>query len=289
MKNIKAILLLCLLSVLNNSQAKEKVIWATENFPPYYIDNGPGQNTGIADVISMLLQKELPEFEHKNQLLPALRIRKRLNDGEKMVSVSFIKDRSMLPYAQYSVATLLVPAMEITLRRQVWEDKWKSAPIISLEKLLSDGGTVGIAEQRRYGKKFDALLLDKKRFPSGTSDRVGDHYQGLAEMVALRRVDATIGYSSELRYAQLLNPSLNNLVNVPAVENTTRLYAYAIIPRNAWGDEFKVKLDRAILKVRGSKEYKTAMTRWFGESKAWEEEYKNRFLKGKMDGANDGL
>lgn len=71
-------------------------------------------------------------------------------------------------------------------------------------------------------------------------------------MTVQKHVDGTIGYSAEMRYAQKPNPKLENLVSLPVTENTQAL-SYTIIPKGPWGDQFRARIDKAILKLRGTR------------------------------------
>jgi uncharacterized protein (TIGR02285 family) len=184
---------------------------------------------------------------------------------------------------------MLVPPLELTLRREQWEAQLKSAPALSATELMQQGLVIGIAEGRHYGEKLDQLIAEKRGFSSQLYARAGNHYRGLAEMVSTKNIDATIGYSAELRYAQKLHPELTNLVSIPLTESAGPLYAYAVIPKGQWGDKFRLGINQAILKLRGTDDYKEAMARWFGRSSAWEAEYRNKFQAGQMDAQAAGM
>jgi uncharacterized protein (TIGR02285 family) len=268
--------------------ATEKVTWIVQKFEPYYILEGPLQGQGAADRILDLIQKELPDLQHENTFMPILRIREALKNKDHVVCISFLKDPTLDQDVQYSVATMLVPALEISMRDDVWQSKWNKSATISIREFLSRGAVIGIAEGRHYGDQIDPLLNDRQHYPNGIYARNGNHYAGLADMVASRHIDATIGYSAELRFLQKQHPELNSLVSIPITENMQALYAYAILPKGEWGEQFRQKLNRAILKVRSSAKYKRAMSDWFGDTPAWEREYQSHFVNGSMDGASAG-
>lgn len=269
--------------------AQERVTWVVEKFEPYYILEGNLKGQGAADYLIALLKKEMPDMKHNTEYMPILRIRDALKARERAVSIAFLKDPTLADYVQYSAATMLVPPLELTLRREQWEVQLKAAPSLSAAEVMRQGLAIGVADGRHYGDKLDKLIADRKGLSSQLYARVGNHYRGLAEMVSTKNIDATIGYSAELRYAQKLHPELSNLVSIPLIEGTGPLFAYTVIPKGEWGDKFRVRINRAITKLRGTPEYKEAMTRWFGSTSAWEAEYRNRFQTGLMDAQTVGL
>lgn len=281
--------LMAFLSIQALASEQNKVQWIVEKFEPYYILDGKLKGQGAADRLVALLQKDVPEMQHATEFMPILRIRDALKAKEQIVSIAFLKDPTLAEHVQYSAATMLVPALEMTLRRTDWEQKWNSARSISANELLQRGGVIGVADGRHYGERLDALLTAKKHASNTVYVRAGNHYRGLAEMVYTRNLDATVGYSAELRYAQKLHPELSGLVSVPVSESMRPLYAYAILPKSEWGDRFRKRLNQSILKLRGTPEYMQAMTDWFGESRAWDVEYRKRLLSGQMDAQSAGM
>lgn len=271
------------------ANGQDTVTWIVERFEPYYILDGKLKGQGAADHLVELVRHELPDMRHRVEFMPILRIRESLKAREHAVCISFLKDRSLADSVQYSVATMLVPALEVTLRRDDWQRLWGGAPVLSLAALMNGGAVVGVADGRRYSTSLDALLTDRLRFPKSVYARVGDHYMGLAEMVAHRHIDATIGYAAELRYAQKIAGDLDGLVSLPLSENLQPLYAYTIIPKGPWGDRFRARIDPILRRLRATPAYRQAMIDWFGESASWDREYRERLEAGRMDAQSAGF
>lgn len=130
----------------------DRFTWIVEKFEPYYILDGKLKGQGAADRLVVLLQKELADMQHETTFMPILRIRESLKNKDHAICVSFLKDKSLAEHVQSTVATMLVPALELTLRREDWEGKWKKASSISLADFMASGAVVGIADGRRYEK-----------------------------------------------------------------------------------------------------------------------------------------
>jgi len=284
--------LVALLPALSAAQATatDEVTWVVSNFAPFYIGAGASSGQGVADRLINLVKAEMPEYRHRHQPMTPIRFREYLRNQAQVVSFAFLKDPSLAGQVQYSGATLILPALELTLRREDWDHKWQRQSPFHLAEGMRSGLQLGVAEGRHYSTKLDALIHASRAAANAQLFvRNGDHNTGLAEMATKKRVDATIGYSAELRFAQLGNSRLASLVSVPIAENTDPVFAYAAIPKGEWGDRFRARLNQALLKLRGQAEYRQALVDWFGTTDAWEQAYKARFSAGKMDTAEAGL
>src|SRR5690606_4827137 len=56
------------------SPAREAVLWAQTNAPPFFIPEGPSQGRGFSDPVQQMLEEELPEFDHTTQVMPLRRL-----------------------------------------------------------------------------------------------------------------------------------------------------------------------------------------------------------------------
>ena len=265
------------LSLPNQLQAKDTITWVTEHFEPYYINSGPLANQGIGDRINQALIDELPEYDHVTQYMPILRITSALKNGEKISVTTYLKNPKDKEFAQYSITSLVVPPLELTMRMDDWENQWQQANPISLIKLLKNDYLIGIAGRRYYGDNLSPILYDTETYPNGTYNVQSTHYRSLADMVSRGRIDATIGYAAELKYYQHISTETEKLVSVPIIENPDILYAYVVMPKNEWGYMLKMKIDKVLHRIRNTVEYQSIMYDWFGKTPKLEEAITTRF------------
>lgn len=266
---ILAFTLLCL-SLPIQSQAKDTIIWVTENFEPYYIPFGELANKGIGDRLNRALINELPEFDHVFQYMPILRITSAIKNGEHIAVNAYLRNPKDTKFALYSITSLVVPPLELTMRMSDWKNQWQQAERISLVALLKKNYMIGIAGRRYYGDNLSPILYDTKTYPNSTYVVQSTHYRSLADLVARRRIDATIGYAAELKYYQRYAAEPEKLVTVPIIENPDVLYAYVVMPKNDWGSALKIKIDAALHRIRNTEKYRSIMYDWFGRNASLE-------------------
>ncbi|RQO58744.1 hypothetical protein DBR47_13800 [Paucibacter sp. KBW04] len=258
-------------------QDPRELTWVVENFEPYFIQTGPLKGKGIGDRINQFLIDALPEYRHKIAYVPILRITEGLKKGQQQVITTYLKNPADLAFTQYSITSLVVPPLELTLRRQDWQRDWRASPQISLRAFLDAGKVVGLAGRRFYGDGITPIVTDRQRYPKGAYVQQSSHYRKLAEMVVQKHVDATIGYAAELKYFELSSPNAGQLISLPIVEEPNYLYAYVALPKTPWGDRLRERIDRVLSQKRNTPAYRAIMLDWFTPTPAFERAITARF------------
>ena len=245
----------------------DSVTWVKEHFAPLYISKGEYSNVGTADNILKILTETMEGYQHKTTYLPIKRIITRLKSGEKIACISFLKDTTLLDFAQYSDPVFILPPQELIMTRTLWDILGNPASV-SIVELMSKNKKLGIADGRHYGtvlNKFIKKQLDKNA--SSIFVRTGDHFAGLAKMLSIGRIDFTLGYSGELLYF-LETVSKEALVSIPIEEHTELQYVYAVMPKTEWGDQLREDLNQTLHALHESKKFKVAITNWFTATEA---------------------
>jgi len=261
----------------SESDDEREITWVLENFEPYYIQSGPFKGKGIGDRINQFLMDSLPEYRHRLAYMPILRITEGLKKGHHQVVTTYLKNPADQEFAQYSITSLVVPPLELTLRREDWQRDWRAAPQISLRAFLESGQLLGLAGRRYYGDTITPIVLDRQLYPKGAYIQQSSHYHNLAEMVGHKHLDATIGYAAELRFFEMSNPRSNALISVPIAEEPDYLYAYVVLPKTAWGDRLRERIDIILRHKRNTPAYRAIMLDWFTPTAAFERAITARF------------
>lgn len=82
----------CILVVLLAQPAAAKdtintITWMEVSMPPYFIQEGPEKQQRYGDVVSAILQEQLPEYEHLEVVTNVTRHFHKFKQGEKVCSV----------------------------------------------------------------------------------------------------------------------------------------------------------------------------------------------------------
>lgn len=246
---------------------KVDIVWATEDFPPFYISQGPQAGNGTADRLISLIVGQLPAYEHTRQLLPIVRIIEELKAGAHVVCITFLKDETIARFAQYSQPVFIVPPQELILRKETWEREFQGArSILFRDAIAKKRLLLGVSNGRNYGNVLNPLI-EKYRQENAklVYVRTGDHFVGLSRMLLLKHIDMAIAYSGEQKFVSLdgSNSGDGQLVSVPITENAEPLAVYAVLPRTEWGDRILGDFNSTVAKLQRDPSFRTAITKWF--------------------------
>lgn len=187
------------------SQAAETLTWLIRDLSPLTIFDGPQKGQGAIDELLPMLMERLPEYRHK--VLHVNRAR-----GLQMLQApAFTCDPTMLWTAErakwvvYSRPAFSIVSNGVVVRQDRRE---VLAPLVAQERvdltaILQDDHTrLGVVAERSYGAFIDGVLEHTdahKRVMHYGNDALGS----LLQMQRLGRLEAVLGYWTEIRYHAL--------------------------------------------------------------------------------------
>ena len=185
-----------------SANAEDTLIWLLRDLPPLTIFEGPQKGQGALDQLLPLLKERLPEYRH--QVLHVNRAR-----GTQMLrEPSFTCDPSLLwtperaQYVVFSAQAFVVVSNGVMIRRSKQE---ALAPFIvegqfDLQAFLeARNARLGAVAERSYGPTIDERLkhADQRRLALHYGN---DALGSLLQMQRLGRLEAVLGYWTEIRY-----------------------------------------------------------------------------------------
>ncbi|MFX3675607.1 MAG: TIGR02285 family protein [bacterium] len=236
-------LLLLFLFLFSSSLLSDEIIWARQDFPPAYLQNGQG----YIDKYLKTIQYELPEYKHTYFDANFARTIESMKKGEKVCSLAMLKNEERERHLHYSIPYLVIPANSIiVLKNKVIPKEIFESGSINLHKFLAADNRVGVARGRSYGSTLDKLLS----LPSGKITIRGGRnvFEGLFGMLVRERLDAILGYRMELHWFS--KEIASKLVSYQISGESNYIMGYATCPKNDWGKKVIVKLNKALEKHR---------------------------------------
>ncbi|NMX93384.1 MULTISPECIES: TIGR02285 family protein [unclassified Pseudomonas] len=185
-----------------SSQAQETLTWLVRDLPPMTIFDGPQKGQGSVDKLLPLLIERLPQYRH--QILHVNRAR-----GMQMLQApSFTCDPSLVwtparaKSIVFSTPAFAVLSNGIAIRRNR-QDALASYVVdgkFDLARFLDAQQTrLGIVAERSYGPGIDEQLIQAD--PLELAPHYGNDALGsLLQMQRLGRLEAVLGYWTEIRY-----------------------------------------------------------------------------------------
>ncbi|KMT54083.1 TIGR02285 family protein [Pseudomonas fildesensis] len=185
-----------------SASAEDTLIWLLRDLPPLTIFEGPQKGQGAVDQLLPILIEHLPEYRH--QVLHVNRAR----GTQMMREPSFTCDPSLLwtseraKYVVFSTQAFVVVSNGVMIRRSQQD---VMAPFIvedqfDLPAFLEAHNTrLGATAERSYGPVIDEQL--KHADPHTLALHYGNDALGsLLQMQRLGRLEAVLGYWTEIRY-----------------------------------------------------------------------------------------
>ncbi|MGL5998118.1 MAG: TIGR02285 family protein [Pseudomonas proteolytica] len=185
-----------------SSQAQETLTWLVRDLPPMTIFDGPQKGQGSVDKLLPLLIERLPQYRH--QILHVNRAR-----GMQMLQApSFTCDPSLVwtparaKTIVFSTPAFAVLSNGIAIRRNR-QDALAGYVVdgkFDLTRFLDAQQTrLGIVAERSYGPGIDEQLIHAD--PLELAPHYGNDALGsLLQMQRLGRLEAVLGYWTEIRY-----------------------------------------------------------------------------------------
>ncbi|WP_319585948.1 TIGR02285 family protein [uncultured Desulfobulbus sp.] len=257
--------LLVSLSALPASATKDSITWMEVSMPPYFIQEGPDKNQGYGDLVSAILEEQLPEYEHFEMVTNVIRHFDKFKQGEKVCSVGLYKTPEREEFMHFSIPSFLtLPPVMIT-RKDTLSD-FGSRSSIKLEDILRDKKIIiGLSKDRSYGIQIDRLLKqykDRENLIVYAGQELSANY---FKMLMLKRIDGLIGLPDEAMYHAEKLGMRDQLATLIIEENQQGYEGWLCAvgcSKNEWGRAVIDKINKILLEQRPTDRYRGAYERW---------------------------
>jgi uncharacterized protein (TIGR02285 family) len=250
------LLLVALSSLATHSMAKEEIMWLGPNFPPAFINNGPGVNKGYMDIVERLIWQKNPDYKHSKESATFSRILNNLENRKNVCSAALFKTPEREKFITYSKPMYLVLSNGIIFQRSsltklrpyILEDN-----VISLEHLLQgDNAILGVSKNRSYGNKLNKIISNAQNKGAIYQRAGSNQLEGLLQMLRLNRIDFLIGYFHELQFiARQQNMNSNELMFYPVAElKSPFILGYIGCSKSKLGLEMIAKINSQAAPIR---------------------------------------
>ena len=112
------------------------ILWADSDWPPWYIKSGPFKRKGLSDLLTKLIQEDLPQYSHKLRDLTSARMAHEMKSKKLVCGVDLGKNAEREEYMVFSsVPSMFTLPVGMIIARENWE-RFKN-PGESFEQLTS--------------------------------------------------------------------------------------------------------------------------------------------------------
>lgn len=260
------LLLFLTLGATSAAWARETITWGVFDWPPVFIlqDHNSDAVTklgdGTGDKLLKMLQKQLPEYDHKVVVMSAGRVFAQMKQGENLCFPSAIRTPERESIAVFTPAMLTMPIQLVT-REDVLKahPRWRDG--VDLKALVKDRSLSGTyVASRSYGLAIDKILA--------SNSNTGMHPVAAAlpsspyQMLALKRIDYTLEFPQIVQYHEQRKELPAGLTMVPLRQDQPWLTGYVACTKNAWGQTAIRKIDAALRDLAKEPAYRSMITDW---------------------------
>lgn len=242
------------------SEIGTPVVWASADRPTSYILQGKDRGRGVVDELYRLLHKELPQYEHKTEVMTFNRVLAKMEAGEHICSVGFKKPERERVGVFSAPAILTIPFSVISKKGRL-EPYLGDKSTVDLQTLFSNSNLIGAVRQKRsYGEINEKIKHYQKK---GRLIEVGPS-ASLIKMLVLDRVDFVIEIPSFVMY-QAKQQGRENEISSFAITDYKKiaLVAKVFCTKSRWGYDLVTKINRILKGHINTPEYRAIIERWY--------------------------
>lgn len=276
------VFLLCWALLPNGASAKETLAWMEAVAPPFFIHEGPYKGQGYEDLITEIINENLPQYEYKHMQANISRHYQQWKQGENACSVGMFKTPERLEFTYFSIPSVFTLPTVLIIQKDRFA-AFGGKKIVNLGKVLKEGKLViGRSNNRSYGIEFDTALNTY-----GNSQNIFN-YEGpelslnLFKMLQAGRIDALPGLPEEAMYLAETMGIRDQIMTLAVEENQVNKeswLSYVACSKTAWGKKVIKEINKVLIELRPTERYRAAYERWLdpssidGYRKLYQEEF----------------
>lgn len=260
-------LMLCLVQP-GSSFAKDSITWMEADAPPFFIHRGELKGQGYEDLITDIIQQQLPQYDHDMVIANITRHYYNFKHGKKMCTVGFFKNPEREEFAYFSIPSIFTLPVVLVIKKENLK-KLGGNRTVSLGELLSNENIrVGLAKDRSYGKDIDTVIEAHKKQKNILVLANQNLAQILFKMLLSDRVDVLLTLPEEAMYMAEQMGARDRIMTLTISENQKGYdgwLSYVACSKNEWGKEVIENINQVLLEQRPTARYRGAYERWLDE------------------------
>ncbi len=252
-----------------SASAANSITWMEADAPPFFIHNGPLKGQGYEDLVTDILEEQLPLYDYDIVIANIARHYYNFQHGEKVCTVGFYKTPEREEFAYFSIPSFFTLPTVLIVKKDN-HTKFGGQKVVTLDTLLNNEDViVGIAKDRSYGRYVDEVIAGHKEQKNIVELAKQDLAQAFFKMLLADRIDALLGLPEEAMYMAEQMGARDEIMTLTIAENQKGYdgwLSYVACSKNDWGKEAIDNINRVLLQQRPTDRYRAAYERWLDES-----------------------
>ncbi|XOV80423.1 MAG: TIGR02285 family protein [Aestuariibacter sp.] len=243
----------------------DTILWHVSHAPPSSFTQGEFKGQGFIDQALQLIQKEIPQYQHKVVPSDIANATLRLKKGELLCFPAMVKTQQRKAFVYFSQMSVMHPSNYVAMSPELAQKKGQSKEA-DLKALLSNEDIyLGVRDGFAFGQVIDALI-QQYGLNSTMIFKEEQSLFDLYQLLANNRIDYLIGYPFESAFVLAQLDLAGRVVNLP-IKDVPQFSMGAVgCTKNAWGKEVINAVDNALSKLKPSDAYHNALCSWLDGS-----------------------
>lgn len=241
----------------NIKSAKPQIEWLLSDAPPFTIGKGPLKNQGHGDAVYRVISEKLTEYQHHREIADRSYAQGGIVHYDNACAYNLFKTKKRSEYMVFSKPIYsILPLGVVTLADNDVTGLLDENGHFVLSRLAdNDAFALGLMANRSYGEALDQQLKGLSKGKSVVTMSAITLAAGLLNMLALKRIDGSLGYVTEAFYLTKLESMRlsteqasqpDTLVYYPLAVQPTLLYGRVGCNRGKFGERVIAAINKTI-------------------------------------------
>jgi uncharacterized protein (TIGR02285 family) len=212
------------------AHANDEINWASPDWPPFYITNGPEKGLGVSQGFQFFFRDKLTAYQHHTAVMNFSRFIKEAEKGKHVCMVDLLKSPEREKVLYYSKPINLGIPQQVVMLKTTADTLLGKKNSVALVELMANKELLTIIEANR-----SYILLDPIIKASSAQENVSIaplSTESLIGMLKKHRIDYFIEYPQAIRF---LTDNSQAFRTINIVEQVPYMATYATCPKTPWG------------------------------------------------------
>jgi uncharacterized protein (TIGR02285 family) len=264
---VERLTVLCLVAfagAVPSAFARDTIVWAVLDFPPFQIRDGEFRNTGSFDGLLDLLIRELPEFDHEVVTMTFARREEEIRQGQRLCTPGLFRTPAREKLVTFSMPALIHLDNRLVLLAGTAKRLGTGTSVDLPEVLKRKDLIAGIISSRSFAPNIDPVVQE---FAQATNVvmRPIKSWQ-MFELLLSGEIDYTILFPHESAYLARQHGGTLHLGIRPIAGTPPYIFTHVACTKGEWGEATMAHIDRIIAAHRKQPEYRALSERWYDEA-----------------------
>jgi uncharacterized protein (TIGR02285 family) len=241
-----------------------RIVWASVDFPPFQIVDGPYQGTGSFDGMRDLLIREMRDVKHDLVQMNFVEREEAFKGGRLLCSPGMFHTPARERYLVFSKPTLVHLDNRLVFTKRN-ANRFPAGSPVDLEKVFGDRWLVGgLIASRSFAPNIDALI---RRYGGSPNVQLRSLKPSqVLDLLLQGKIDYTIMFSHEAAFLERQAGKEGSLSYRQIAGTPPYILTQVACTRSAWGERVVARVNRLVRQQRNRPEYRQLSERWYAEA-----------------------